>query len=36
MGASMVKWTTPHPYLVVIESDPKLFTIFEICEEKIS
>ena len=33
MGASMVKWTTPDPYLSASESDSKLYTIFEFCEE---
>ena len=35
MGASMVKWTAHDPYLVFSESDSKLYTYFEFCEEKI-
>ena len=34
MGASTVKWTTPNPCLVSSESDSKLYTNFEFCEEK--
>ena len=30
----MVKWTTPDPNLVFNESDSKLYTNFEFCEEK--
>ena len=33
MGASMVKWTTPNPCLVLSESDLKLYTNLELCEE---
>ena len=35
MGASTVKWTCPDPCLVLSESDSKLYTNFEFCEEKI-
>jgi hypothetical protein len=34
MDASMVKLTTHDPCLVLSESDSKLCTKFEICEEK--
>jgi hypothetical protein len=34
MGASTVKWTTPDPCLMFSESDSKLNTNFEFCEEK--
>ena len=34
MGASTVKWTTLDPCLVFSESDSKLYTSFEFCEEK--
>ena len=30
----MVKWTTLDPFLVFSESDSKLYTNFEFCEEK--
>ena len=33
-GASTVNWTTPNTCLVLSESDPKLYTNFEVCEEK--
>ena len=35
VGASIVKWTKPHPHLVFNESDSTLYTNFKICEEKI-
>ena len=34
MGASVVKWTTHDPCLVLSESDSTLYTNFEYCEEK--
>jgi hypothetical protein len=34
MGVSTVKWTILDPCLVFIESESKLYTNFEICEEK--
>ena len=34
MGASMVKWTTPNPCLVLSESDLVLCINFEYCEGK--
>ena len=33
MGASIVKWTTPHPCLVLSEHGLILNTNFELCEE---
>ena len=33
-GASMVKYTTPLPCIVWSESDSKLRTNFELCDEK--
>ena len=35
MGASTVKWTTLDPCTGLSESDSKLYTNFEFCEEKI-
>ena len=35
MGANTVKWTTPDPLLVLSESDSKLYTNSELCEENI-
>ena len=35
MGASIVKWTSYDLCLVFSESDSKLYTYFEFCEEKI-
>jgi hypothetical protein len=34
-GASTVKWIAPDPCLVLSESDSKLYSNFELCEEKI-
>ena len=34
LGPSAVKWTTPDPCLGSSESDSKLYTNFEFCEEK--
>ena len=34
MGASTVKWTCPDPCLELSESDSKLYTNFNFCEEK--
>ena len=34
MGASMVKYTIPLPYIGLSESDSKLYTNFEVCEGK--
>ena len=34
LGASMVRWTTPDPCLVLSDRDWKLYTNFEFCEEK--
>ena len=34
MGASTVKWTDLDPYLVLVESDSKLYTNFEFGERK--
>jgi hypothetical protein len=34
VGASTVKWTTPHPCLVLSESESSLCTNFKFCEEK--
>ena len=34
MGGSTVKWTSHDPYLVLSESDSKLYTHFEFCEKK--
>jgi hypothetical protein len=34
MGAITVKWIAPDPYLVFSESDPKVYTNFEFCEEE--
>ena len=34
LGASTIKWTTLDPCLVFSESDSKLYTNFEFCEEK--
>ena len=33
-GASTVKYTTLLPYIGLIESDPKIYINFEICEGK--
>jgi hypothetical protein len=35
MGASTVKWTTLEPCIGLSESNSKLYTNFEICEDKI-
>jgi hypothetical protein len=35
-GASTRKWTAPDPCLVFNESDLKIYTKFESCEEKTS
>ena len=34
LGASMVKYTTPLPYICLSECDSKMYIIFESCEEK--
>jgi hypothetical protein len=35
MGGSMVKFTTPMPYIGGRENDSKLYSNFEFCEGKI-
>jgi hypothetical protein len=35
MGASITKWTIPHPYLVLSERDSKLYINFDFCEKKV-
>ena len=34
-GASTVKWIAPDPCPMLSESDSKLYSNFELCEEKI-